>query len=69
MPRVKAIVPSIGSTTQRRRARDGVDPSSSPRIASSGNASPITRRIARSASRSAIVTGEPSCLVSTAVLR
>ena len=69
IPRAKATVPSIGSMIHCRLASPAVAPSSSPRIASPGNAARITSRITRSASRSASVTGEPSPLVSTATFR
>ena len=65
-PLTKARVPSIGSSTQRSRASGRSRPNSSPRIPWSGKRSASTARIACSALRSAIVTGERSDLVSIA---
>ena len=59
-PVMKARVPSIGSSTQRIRASGRSRPNSSPSTPCSGNRSVSTARIACSAVRSAMVTGERS---------
>jgi hypothetical protein len=56
-PARKARVPSIGSRTQVRPDRPATGPNSSPRTPSSGRRAATMSRIARSASRSASVTG------------
>ena len=64
-PRMKLLVPSIGSMIQRRCASGRTVPSSSPRMPSAGKSDSMRSRAARSAARSQAVTGEPSGLVST----
>ena len=59
-------VPSIGSRIQVRPDRPAVSGSSSPTMPSSGKAAAIRSRSRRSAERSAMVTGVPSDLPSTA---
>jgi hypothetical protein len=63
-PRTKFLVPSIGSTTQRRWLWP-VEPVSSPTTASRGRARDSVRRMPSSTDRSASVTGERSGLVIT----
>src|SRR6185437_13881456 len=64
-PRTKLLVPSSGSTSHRN-APSPSRPRSSPRIACSGNACFSAARMMSSASRSAMVTGVASGLISTA---
>ena len=59
-PVMKARVPSIGSSTQRSRESGRSSPNSSPSTPCSGKRSARTARIACSALRSAMVTGERS---------
>ena len=63
-PRTKFLVPSIGSTTQRRWLCP-VEPVSSPCTASRGRARESTRRMPSSTDWSASVTGVRSGLVIT----
>src|SRR5439155_22840704 len=64
-PLIKDLVPSIGSSTQTYSASSRSRPNSSPMTPCSGNSAAISSRIACSAARSAIVTGERSGLSST----
>ena len=66
-PVMKARVPSIGSSTQRIAASGRSRPNSSPRMPWSGNRSVSTARIACSAVRSAMVTGDRSAFWSVAI--
>jgi hypothetical protein len=63
---MNARVPSIGSSTHRNRASGRSTPNSSPTIPHSGQSRPSTARIASSAPRSAIVTGDWSAYKSAA---
>ena len=63
-PVMKARVPSTGSSTQRKLFLPAVSPNSSPRMASSGRSRAIRSRMARSAPRSASVTGSKAALPS-----
>lgn len=66
LPVMKALVPSMGSSTQTCSASARTVPCSSPRMPWSGCSRSIRRRMAASASRSAIVTGLASALSSIA---
>ena len=65
---IKALVPSIGSSTQRIAAAGRSRPNSSPRMPCEGNRSASTARIACSAVRSAMVTGDRSAFWLAAML-
>ena len=64
-PVMKALVPSIGSSTQTYSASVRTAPCSSPNTPCSGTCSVSSARMAVSASRSAMVTGLWSVLSST----
>jgi hypothetical protein len=63
--RMKLLVPSMGSMSQRYSASAPLRPVSSPRKSCVGKALISTALIASSACSSASVTGEPSALMRT----
>ena len=64
-PEMKALVPSMGSSTQTYSASGRSAPYSSPTMPSCGRRAAISSRMADSAARSATVTGLASAFDST----